>query len=91
MSGLERLLHNCHGKDETNSLSYVDDLLAHTVFGGAASHLGFFCSRYWGSPCLAQVFPAGDEHTWIGDSLCIARRTVGISGFARRGLTVLFG
>ena len=77
MSGLGRLLYYCHGKDETTLLFLCGrSALAHTMLRILASIL---LLTALGVPFAWHKFSGGGEHSWIGYSLCIARRTVGIS------------
>ena len=81
MSGLGRFLYYCHGKDETTLLSYVDDLLWVTQSAdGLLRILGsILLLSVLGVPFAWHKFAGGGEHTWIGYSICVAQRTVGIS------------
>ena len=81
MGGLGRFLYYCHGRDETTLLSYVDDLLWITQSSdGLLRILGsILLLSVLGVPFAWHKFAGGGEHTWIGYSLCVARRTVGIS------------
>ena len=81
MSGLGRLLYDCHGKGETTLLSYVDDLLWLTQSSDGLLRIlaSILLLTALGVPFAWHKFSGGGEHSWIGYSLCIARRTVGIS------------
>ena len=63
MSGLGRLLYDCHGKGETTLLSYVDDLLWLTQSSDGLLRILNSSARRAGGPlCMAQVFWRGRAH-----------------------------
>ncbi|CAE7365908.1 unnamed protein product, partial [Symbiodinium sp. CCMP2456] len=71
----------CHGKDETSLLSYVDDLLWITQSSDGLLRIlaSILLLSVLGVPFAWHKFSGGGEHSWIGYSLCVAKRTVGIS------------
>ena len=81
MAMIGRLVYFMHGRDETILMTYVDDLVWLTQ-----SHQGLhrilgslFFMVLLGVPFAWKKFSGGQEHGWIGLSLDVSARMVGIS------------
>ena len=87
MAMIGRLVYFMHGRDETILMTYVDDLVWLTQsHQGLRRILGsLFFMILLGVPFAWKKFSGGQEHGWIGLSLDVSARMVGISKAGQNG------